>query len=114
MAQIQISADTETKGLTVSINGTSIPDVEDLSVYSYRDSNGNVTSLDVSIYTVTVQDGDIRKRVSYYAAGSDKAQTAIASGQKVYNDVKGFVGIDDKSQAANDIDEFLSSKKRPI
>jgi len=114
MAQIQISIDTETKGLGVTINGTSIPDVEDVSVYSYRDSNGNVTSLDVSMYTVTKSVDGVSIRVSYYASGSAKAQSAVASGQKVYNDVKGFVGVEDRTQATNDIEDFLLSQRRHV
>jgi hypothetical protein len=113
MAQIQISIDTETKSLSLTIDGTTIPDVEDVSVYTYRDSNGNITSLDVSMYTTTEEQNGIRKRVSYHAYASEKAQSAIASGQKVYKDVKGFVGIEDGTQAAKDIDDFLSSQKRP-
>jgi hypothetical protein len=112
MAQIQINVDTEAKTVAVTIDGSSIPDVEDASVYTYRDSNGNVTSLDVSVYTVTQKENGVTKRVSYYAMGSAQAEKAIASGQTVYNDVKGFVGIEDQSQAAKDIDDFLSSKKR--
>lgn len=114
MAQIQINVDTEAKEVGVSINGTPIPDVEDVSIYSYRDSNGNVTSLDISMYTVTKSVDGVAIRVSYYASGSQKAQSAIASGQKVYNDVKDFVGIEDRSQAAKDIDDFLSSQKRAV
>ena len=112
MAQIQVSVDFEAKELAVTINGTSIPDVQDVSIYTYRDSNGNVTSLDVSMYTVTKNVDGIDIRVSYYAVASEKAQSALASEQKVYNDVKGFVGVEDKTQAAKDIDDFLSSQKR--
>ncbi len=114
MAQIQISVDTELKTLGLTINGTSIPDIEDVNIYTYRDSNGNITSLDLSMYTVTKTQDGISVRVSYYASGSDKAQSAVASGQKVYNDVKGFIGIEDGTQAARDIDDFLSSQRRPI
>ncbi len=113
MAQIQISVDTEAKTVAVSIDGTSIPDVKDASVYTYHDSNGNVTTLDVSVFTVAQTDNGVTKRISYYAEGSEKAQSALASGYKVYNDVKGFVGLEDTSQAAKDIDSFLSSQKRP-
>lgn len=113
MAQIQINVDTEAKVVSLTIDGTTVPDVEDVNVYTYRDSNGNVTGLDVSMYTMTKEVNGVRKRVSYYATASEQARTAIASGRKVYNDVKGFVGIDDQAQAAKDIDEFLSSQKRP-
>jgi len=112
MAQIQINVDTESKTVAVSINGTAIPDATDASVYAYRDSNGNVTGLDVSVYTRTVDDGGVMKRVSYYAEGSEKAKTAIASGEKVYKDMAGLVGIEETSQVATDIDEFISSQKR--
>ena len=112
MAQIQINADTDTKELSCSINGTLVPDIEDMNIYSNRDSNGNVNSLDVSLSAKTVTVDGVTVRVSYYASGSEKAQSAIASGQKVYNDMKDFVGIEDKSEAAKDIDDFLSSQKR--
>jgi hypothetical protein len=112
MAQIQINVDTEAKTVALTINGTTVPDVEDVSVYSHRDSNGNVTGLDVSMYTVSKTVDGVTKRVTYYASGSEKAQSAIASNKTVYNDVKGFVGVEDGAQAAKDIDEFLSSKRR--
>ena len=114
MAQISITIDTETKEMAVTINGTAIPDVEDVNIYTYRDSNGNVTSLDMSMYTVTKSVDGIKIRVSYYASASQEAQSAIASGQKVYTDVKGYVGVEDRTQAAKDIDDFLSSQKRPV
>jgi len=112
MAEITIAINTENKTVDVSIDGSSIPDVEDASVYSYTDSNGTVTSLGVSVYTRTKSENGVQKRVSYYAEGSKQAERAIASGLTVYNDVKGFVGIEDQTQAAQDIDEFLSSQKR--
>ncbi len=113
MAKIEVSIDTDTKVLGLTIDGISIPDIEDINVYSYRDSNGNVNSLGVSMYTVSKSENGINKRVSYYAESSEKGQSIIASRQKVYNDVKGFVGIEDRTQAAKDIDDFISSKKRP-
>jgi len=111
MASVVITVDTENKTVAVSIDGMSVPDVEDASVYTYRDSDGNVKSLGVSVYTVNKSENGVTKRVSYYAEGSEQAKKAIASGVTVYNDVKGFVGIEDQTQAAQDIDEFLSAKK---
>jgi hypothetical protein len=96
MAQIQISIDTTNKTLAVSIDGTTIPDVDDISAYTYRDSNGIITSLDISVYTSMVMDNGVKKRITYYAAGSKKA----------------LVGVEDTSQVASDIDEFISSQKR--
>jgi len=107
-----ITADTESKTLEVTIDGMTIPNVSDASVYLYRDSNGNAKELYGSVYTVEKSDNGVTKRVTYHAEGSEKAQNAIASGIKVYTDVKGFVGISDESEAALDIDEFLSSQKK--
>jgi hypothetical protein len=112
MAQIQISIDTTNKTLAVSIDGTTIPDVDDISASTYRDSNGIVTSLNISVYTSMVMDNGVKKRITYYAAGSKKAESAIASNQTVYKDVPGLVGVEDTSQVASDIDEFISSQKR--
>jgi len=114
MAQIQINVDTDTKVLAVTINGTLIPDIDDVCVYSYRDSNGNVSSLDVSMQVTTKTVDGVDIRVSYYASGSVKAQSAIASGQKVYNNLKGFVGIEESAQAAQDINEFILARKHAI
>lgn len=111
MAKIQIVADTELKTLACSINGTLIPDIEDANVYTYRDSNGNITSMDVNLRASIKTAEDVEIRVTYYAYGSVKAQSALASGQKVYNNVTGFVGVADRTQAIQDINEFLSSKK---
>ena len=112
MAQIQVNVDTESKTVSLTIDGASIPNIEDVHLYSYRDSNGNVTGLDISMETSTKEENGVRKRVSYYAMASAKAKMALASSQKVYNDVKGFVGVDEQSQVAKEIDEFLSSKSR--
>lgn len=114
MAKIAISIDTEAKSLALTIDGTTIPDAEDVSVYTYRDSNGNVSSLDISISTTTQEENGVSKRVSYHAYGSKEAERALATGHKVYNNVKGFVGVDDLVRAAMDIDEFLSSQKRGL
>lgn len=118
MAVIVITANTEDKTVAVTIDGVSVPDVEDASLYTYRDSDGNVNELSVSVYTVTKKENGVTKRVSYYAMGSEKATLALASGQTVYNDVEGFVGIEEEdlanTQAARDIDHFLSSQKRPV
>jgi len=114
MAKIQITADTETKELTVSINGMVIPNIEDANVYSYRDSNGNVDSLSVELRAATQTVDDVRVNVNYYASGSEKANIAIASKKKIYMDVKGFVGVDDTTQLNKDVDVFLSTRKRSL
>ena len=114
MAQIQVSIDTEGKTISLTIDGTTIPDVEDVSVYTYRDSNGNVTSLDVSMYTTTKTENGVSKRVSYHAYASEVAKNLLAIGAEVYKDVPGFIGVEDTTQAARDIDDFLTSRKRPV
>ena len=114
MAKIQINVDTETKELIVSINGTVIPNIEDANVYSYRDSNGNVDSLSVDLRAATQTVDDVRVNVNYYASGSEKAKSAIASKQKVYTDVEGFVGVDDTTQLNKDVSDFLSTRKRSL
>jgi hypothetical protein len=113
MAQIQVNLDTTNKTLTVSIDGVSIPDVDDINAYTIRDSNGIVTALDISVYTSMIMDNGVKKRITYYAAGSAKAESAIASNQTVYKDVPGLIGVEDTSKkVAVEIDEFISSQKR--
>lgn len=112
MAQIQVNIDTEAKTLSVTIDGAAIPDVEDVIVYSYRDSNGNVNGMDVNLETRRKDDNGVVKKVSYYAIASKAAQSAIASRQTVYNDIKDFVGVESNVQIAKDIDEFLSGQRR--
>ena len=112
MANVTITLDTSNKGVSVVIDGVTIDSVVDGSFYAQRDSNGNVIALEVGVYTVEKLENGVRKRVSYYAEGSEEAQRAIASGQTVYKEVSGFVGVEEMSQAAKDIDEFLSSKPR--
>ena len=111
MAQVNIVIDTDNQTMSVQINGTEIPNVTDSNIYAYRDANGNMTGLDVSIHTQEVG-RDVSKRVSYYTTGSEKAQKAMASAEKVYDNVDGFVGVDDTNQTAQDIEAFISSKKR--
>ena len=112
MAQVTISADTANKTFSVVIDGTNIEDVIDATVYAQRDSNGTVTDLYCSAYTVEKSENGVTKRVSYHAEGSEMAQRAIASGKMVYEDVDGFIGIENKGQAAEDIDNYLSLQKR--
>jgi hypothetical protein len=112
MAQVTVSADTANKSFSVAIDGVTIENVTDVTVYAQRDSNGNVTDLYCAAYTVEKNESGVTKRVSYHAEGSEIAQRAIASGEMVYEDVDGFIGIEGKGQAAEDIDKYLSSQKR--
>lgn len=116
MANISIQIGTDTPTLTVSIDGQSIPNVDDISVYNYRDSDGNVAVVSATIYTREVMQNGIVKVVNYYAYGTAEATAALASSNELDTEtIPGFVGVrqeDDNSKAHQDIQSFFQAKKR--
>ena len=113
MAQINVSVNTETKEIAVTIDGVTVPNVDDVSCYSYRDSDGNPESVSVSIYTQETAQNGMTKRVTYYSTGSKEATEAIANGLALPEQaIAGFVAVEDKSKLHTDIANFLSKKRR--
>ena len=109
MAKVIITVDTgDSKTLSVSIDGQSVPNVTDASVYRELDSNGNVIRLSASIYTKEEMDNGVVKRISYYSDGSAEAQKIIASGNGILNkDIPNFVGVINDVNVKQQICEYF-------
>jgi hypothetical protein len=111
MSTINISVDTESKNLTVSLDNTVISNVVEVRVYRGLDSDGETTYFSSSIVTREEVSPDVQKVVEYYTVGSVEAQEAIADGKDVYNDdLPGFVGKVASSPVADDFVDFFSRK----
>ena len=114
MAKFQIEVDTDDKTMSASINGTSVSNISEVRIYTYRDDDGNVTSLDVTL-EASVKADDLYVMVSYYACASEKAKYALASGNKVYTNIDGFVGVArDSVNVAQDIDKYLTPRMKVV
>jgi hypothetical protein len=111
MAQVNVVANTEDKTLSVSLNNQVISNVEDVSVYTYREPDGTIAYVEARVAVREVS-GDVVKNTTYYTQGSEQAKAALASGQEVQTDIPGFVGVDDRAQAIAEVDAFMSQQKR--
>jgi hypothetical protein len=111
MAQINVVSNTEDNTLTVSINGSTIPNVTDVGTYRDVDSDGNVIGFYIRITAKELVSEGLWKIVEYYSYGSPQAMAAEASGNAVYNDsLPDFVGIPAKTKAQTDIENFFTKK----
>lgn len=111
MAKVVMTVDTESKTISVTIDGVSIPNVKSASAYAYSDSNGNPNGIDCSIRVIEKHAEDVMKETSYYAMGSADAEKVTKSGQAVYNKtLPNFVGITVEGKTQADIAEFMSTK----
>ena len=115
MANISIQVNTDGPVMQVSIDGQGIDNANDISVYTYRDKDGNVEHVSLSIYTTENMQNGVVKQVNYYASGTVEADAAIASGKKLdIETIPGFVGVgkaDDNSKACKDIQSFFKGKR---
>lgn len=117
MTNVNISVDvgSETKNLSVSIDGQTIPYVDDVSIYGWRNDAGELSGLDVVIRSSNKADNGVVKTITYYVEGSQAAENAIASVQdekKLHHDIDGFVGVENCNGAVvEDIGKFFSTKR---
>lgn len=113
-AKISINVDTENASLSVSIDGQNIEKVEDINIFTQRDSNGTVTFIGVSVHTQEKLENGIVKRVSFFMEGTSEANVAIASTNPTdTTTIPGFVGVDvdrSKSNLRKQIQSFYSRK----
>lgn len=111
MAQINVVVNTEDNTLSVTINGSMIPNITDCTTYRETDSDGNVVAFYVRITAKELLENSLVKLIEYYSYGSPQAQAAIASGEAIYNDdLPDFVGVATKSKVQQDIASFLQRK----
>lgn len=109
MAQINILSNTDENSLSISINGSVIPNVTDIGAYRDTDSNGDVIGFYIRITAKELVSAGLWKIVEYYSYGSPQAMAAQSSGNAVYrDDLPGFVGIPSKTKAQRDIEKFFT------
>lgn len=111
MSTINISVNTENKGLSVSLDNTVIQNVVEVRIYRGLDTDGEPTYFSSSIVTREEVSPDVQKVVEYYSVGSVEAQEVIADGKDVYNnDLPGFVGKVADDPIVKDFVDFFSRK----
>ena len=107
MAKVVITVDTETKTLSVSVDGQGIANVSSFNGYCYTDAAGKVRSLDVSISTGEMV-GDVSKSTTYYCCGSAQAKQAETDGKVVTaNALPGFVKVTENKSLEMAISSIL-------
>lgn len=111
MAKITLVVDTETKALTVQVDGKSISNVRSVSAYQYRDAEGDVNGFDVSVQVEEPEVNGIRKNTTYYAMGSKHIADIQRGEAKTHDDLASFVGETDFSKAQQDILEYFTQKR---
>ena len=106
MANISVQINTDGPQVAVTIDGVSIPNVNDISVYNMVGENGKSEGVYMSIYTTEVLNNGVVKQVNYYAA------LATASTLDTET-IPGFVGVevtDANRKARKDIEGFFTRK----
>lgn len=116
MANISLQVNTDGPSLTVSIDGQSVPNVDSINVYRYREEDDTTEYVEIAIYTREVMKNGVMKVVNYYAAGTREADAAIASQIPLDTEtIPGFVGIEKTEanpKARQDIQAFFNAKRR--
>ena len=108
MSQINVLVNTEENSLSVTVNGSVVPNITDVSTYRDVDSNGNVIGFYVRVVSKEMISPDLAKVVEYFSFGSPQAQAAIASGEALYHDdLPDFVGRACKTKVQQDIEKFF-------
>jgi len=114
MANISIQIDTSGPQVAVSIDGVSIPNVNDISMYNIVGEGGKSEGVYISIYTTEVLKNGVVKQVNYYASGSPEATAALATAATLDTEtIPGFVGVevtDANSKVRKDIQGFFAKK----
>jgi hypothetical protein len=114
MANISVQINTDGPQVMVSIDGQSIPNVNDISIYNMVGEDGKSAGVYLSIYTSEVMKNGVVKQVNYYASGSPEAEAALATAEALDTEtIPGFVGVeqtDAMSKVREDIEGFFSRK----
>jgi len=105
MAKVNISVDTDNKSVVVTIDGNTIENVTDVSMYV--DSAGKPM---VRISTSEKTDGGVEKYTTYYAQASEEGKQLLSSQAAVYNkNIPGFIGVE---KTVEQISMFIGKKLR--
>jgi hypothetical protein len=110
MATINMSFDTKTKKLDVSINGVTIANVNHVSVYRSHDELDEQQYVEVSVESSQVHvEDDMVSRVVFVSHGSVKGQKALASGSYVEDDrFPGLIGVPDVDPVIAEVDNYFN------
>ncbi|MBC8495800.1 hypothetical protein H8D36_06610 [archaeon] len=109
---VSINTDPKNRGFSVTLNNQMISNVQEISAYQELDGDGNIVYVGASIYVFEKLDDDTVKRITYYSSGSEKAEKIKKSTEKVYTNIEGFVGCEEKSPVSNQIMEFFEKNRR--
>lgn len=114
MANISIQINTDGPQVDVSIDGVSIPNVNDIGVYNAMGENGQSNGVYLSIHTTEIMQNGVVKQVNYYASGSVEAEAALATAVTLdTKTIPGFIGVEQTDvmlQVREDIEGFFTRK----
>jgi hypothetical protein len=113
MANFDISVDTDNRKISVQIDGKKVADIDDVSIYTYRDEKGEARNLEISLVARSKQDNGVMVRTSYYAAGSEEASYATAAlGKDVITDIDGFIGVSEDQKVKVDVLKYITKRRK--
>ena len=102
MATLQITLDTDSNEMSVSINGTAIDSVSDLCISNYGYGGKN----DYNFYvTTSAWQGDVNVVTRLCASDSPTAKEAVATAKAA--EIAGFVRIPAKTKAVESLSKIL-------
>lgn len=111
MPKLTLTLDTETNELSCDIDGTSVGNINEVSLYNY-----NYGESDPSYhFSVTTYEkiNDLIKMTRLYAAESPQGKEAVRAGTAVTSKkLPGFVEVPAKTKAQEQIAELLRASKR--
>ena len=109
MSKMTLTVDTTEKTMALTSNGIEVKDVSDASAYVYRNEEGEIEGIEFSFSVRQFVDG-VTNRISYTSYAKEKAESFATAGVKTYDDVEGFIGIDNNQKAFADMCKYFSFK----
>lgn len=115
MAKVIVDVDTETKELSVSVNGKEIKNARSANFYMGRDEKGNPYWIEASVNIREFED-DIEKMTTYYACGTEKEKFLTEANLLANSDIEGFVCVEKQVEieesVASHINKFFESSRK--
>lgn len=109
MGKINVSFDTATKAMEVSIDGKSVGDVAEVSLFkTYEDGDGDNPEYGCSILTVGKDESSgVRVYTRLCASESQQGKDAVERGVATKSPLPGFVSVEAVSKVQNAIASYL-------
>src|SRR5688572_10644437 len=108
MAKVNITLDTETNTLSVSVNGSAIENVSSAYVYTTKDYDDDETKHCCHISLYEKAEG-VEKTTQYYTRSSEQAKDIPQADAKL--NIPGFIGVEQKDPTEA-LAKFFESKSR--